>query len=84
MLFASFSGHARRAAARANSKPFACKPRLKDAPYDIEGTRLHYSAADELAAPYTDTDDAPEGEGKLVGGMLVEQFWVRVGTGSDG
>jgi hypothetical protein len=80
-LFASFPGHTRRAGARTNGKPFARKPRLEDAPYDIKGARLHYSAADELAAPYANVDDALEGEGESVGGMLVERFWDQ---GRDG
>jgi hypothetical protein len=80
-LFASFPGHAGRTGARTNSKPFAREPRLEDAPYDIEGARLHYSAANELAAPYTNVDDALKSEGESVGSMLVKRFWDQ---GRDG
>jgi hypothetical protein len=80
-LLPGLPGHARRAGARSDGKPFACEPRFGDAPYDVEGARLHYPATDELAAPYTNVDDALESERESVGGMFVERFWDQ---GRDG
>ena len=58
MLLASFPGNAHSTGARSNSKPFTGEPRLKDAACNIKGARLHYSAADELATPQSNVDNA--------------------------
>ena len=74
-LLARLPWHARRAAARTNGKPLAREPRLEDAPDDVEGASLHYSATNELAASDADVDDALEREREAVGGVLVELLW---------
>ena len=63
-----------------DGETFAGEPGLEDAPYDVEGARLHYSAANELAATEANVDDALKGKRKTVHGMIIEnQGWDGFG-----
>lgn len=79
-LLASISGHSCGARAQADSKSLARELGFEDEADSVEGTRLHDSAADKLAATDANDDNALKCEREKVRSLL-NASGIRVGMG---